>query len=231
MENIVIIPARGGSKGVLRKNLQIVDGRPLVAFAIQTALDVSDVDVVAVSTEDEEIASVSEGLGVKVIERPHELAKDEVSLPEVIKHAKVYFEDQGIIPQRYISLQPTGPLITTQSLNGAIKLHQDINCDSIVSLVEVTHGHPFWAKQYDSETGKVVSFLDVEVHRYPQKQDLPPCYMYTGGFYIRKTELLNEPEGFYLGNDIRGYLLPPKEALDIDTEIDMHYFEFFINYV
>ena len=78
-------------------------------------------------------------------------------------------------------------------------------------------------------SGKISKFLDIDVFKYPQKQDLPSCFTYTGGFYIRKTELLNESKGFYLGEDIRGYLLPSEyEALDIDTEEDMLYFEFLI---
>jgi CMP-N-acetylneuraminic acid synthetase len=199
-----------------------------VAYAIQTALSARGVDIVAVSTEDEEIASVSRILGAEIIKRPDELAEDEVSLPEVIKHAKLYFEDQEIVPKRFISLQPTGPFITSQSLTKAIALHERTNCNSVVSIAEITQSHPYWAKSYDPETGKVNSFLDVDVQRYPQKQDLPRCYMYTGGFYIRKTELLNEPDGFYLGSDIRGYLLMDEEVLDIDTEDDMRYFEFLV---
>jgi CMP-N-acetylneuraminic acid synthetase len=200
-----------------------------VAYAIQTALSARGVDIVAVSTEDEEIASVSRSLGAEIIKRPDELAEDEVSLPEVIKHAKLYLEDKEIVPKRFISLQPTGPLITSQSLTEAIALHERTNCDSVISIAEVTHGHPYWAKSYDPETGKVSSFLDINFQRYPQKQDLPRCYMYTGGFYIRKTELLNELGGFYLGKDIRGYLLSPEETLDIDTEEDLRFFDFLIN--
>jgi len=229
VENIVIIPARGGSKGVPRKNLRIVDGRPLVAYAIQTALSARGVDIVAVSTEDEEIASVSRILGAEIIKRPDELAEDEVSLPEVIKHAKLFFEKKGIVPRRFISLQPTSPLITSESLTKAIELHRITNCDSVVSITEITHGHPYWAKSYDSNSGKVASFLDVDVQRYPQKQDLPKCFIYTGGLYIRKTELLEEQSVFYLGTDIRGFQLKADEALDIDTEEDMYYFEVLIN--
>ena len=96
VENVVVIPARGGSKGVPRKNLRIVEGLPLVAYAIRTALNIRDVDRVAVSTEDEEIASVSSSLGVEIIKRPEELAEDEISLPEVIKHAKIFLEKKAI---------------------------------------------------------------------------------------------------------------------------------------
>ena len=229
MENIIIIPARGGSKGVHRKNLRVVDGKPLVAYAIQTAIAVHGTNIVAISTEDKEIASVCIDLGVQIIDRPTELAKDDISLPEVIKHAKLFFEEKEIYSERYISFQPTGPMITSKSLTQAIALHKETKCDSVVSLTEVTHGHPYWAKNYDPETGKVDNFLDVNVYRYPQKQDLPKCYMYTGGFYIRKTELLDATGGFYLGKDIRGYILTAEEALDIDWEEDLRFFEFLIS--
>jgi len=228
MKNAVIIPARGGSKGVPRKNLEIVGGKPLIAYVIETALNTRCVDFVAISTEDEEIATVSKGLGAEIIKRPNELARDEVSLPAVIKHAKLCLEAKGFHPERYISLQPTGPLITTESLGKAIKFHKESKCDSVVSIIEITHGHPYWVKSVDPLTHVVRSFLNVDVLKYPQKQDLPPCYMYTGGFYIRKTELVGGPEGFYLGEDIRGYLVSSEEALDIDTKEDMNYLEFLI---
>ena len=70
--------------------------------------------------------------------------------------------------------------------------------------------------------------MNVDVAKYPQKQDLPSCYMLTGGFYIRNAELLNNSKGLYLGNDIRGYPLSFEEALDIDTEEDMRYFEYLV---
>jgi len=108
----------------------------------------------------------------------------------VIKLAKIFFEDKGIVSRRFISLQPTGPLVISQSLTEAIAMHERTNCDSVVSIAEITHGHPYWAKSYVSETGKVDSFLDVDVQRYPQMQNLPRC-MYIGGFYIRETEFLN----------------------------------------
>ena len=225
----MIIPARGGSKGVPGKNLRIVGGQPLIAYAIETALNTRCIDLVMVSTDDEQIASVSKDLGVDIIHRPPDLAGDDVSLPEVIKHAKLFFNDEGILPKRFVSLQCTCPLITVQSLTNAIELHEKTRCDSVVSITKIIHGHPYWAKSFNSGTGKISKFLDIDVFKYPQKQDLPSCFTYTGGFYIRKTELLNESKGFYLGEDIRGYLLPSEyEALDIDTEEDMLYFEFLI---
>jgi len=214
---------------VPRKNLRVVGGKHLIAYAITTALDTEIVDFVAVSTEDEEIASVSRELGVKIIKRPDELASDEVSLPEVTKHAQSVLEAEGISPKRFISLQPTGPLITSNSLTGAIELHERTKCDSVASLVKITHTHPYWSKTFDPVTHRVGNFLNVDVHKYPQKQDVPPCYMYTGGFYIRKTELLKNSGEFYLGEDIRGYLLPHEETLDIDDEEDMEYFEYIIS--
>ena len=139
-----------------------------------------------------------------------------------------FFNKKGINPKRYISLQPTGPLISPQSLTEAIAIHKKTKCDSIVSIAEVVHGHPYWVKFFNSKNYKVSNFMNVDVAKYPQKQDLPSCYMLTGGFYIRKAELLNNSKGLYLGNDIRGYPLSFEEALDIDTEEDMRYFEYLV---
>ena len=228
INNIIIIPARGGSKGVKRKNLRKIYGKHLIEYAITTALNTPDIDLVAVSTEDKNIALVSKNLGATIIERPSELATDEISLPDVIKHAKKYFEKKGIIPKRYISLQPTGPLISKKSLTEAIKIHKNTKCDSIVSITNMVHGHPYWVKFFDPKSYRVSNFMNVDVAKYPQKQDLPKCYMLTGGFYIRKTELLDESKGLYLGKDIRGYSLSLEESLDIDTEEDMKYFEYLV---
>ena len=228
INNIIIIPARGGSKGVKHKNLRKVNGKHLIEYSITTALNTPDIDLVAVSTDDKNIALVSKNLGVEIIDRPSELATDEISLPEVIKHAKKYFKKKGINPKRYISLQPTGPLISPKSLTEAIAIHNKTKCDSIVSIAEIVHGHPYWVKFFDSKNYKVSNFMNVDVAKFPQKQDLPNCYMLTGGFYIRKAELLNNSKGLYLGNDIRGYPLSFEEALDIDTEEDMKYFEYLV---
>ena len=149
-------------------------------------------------------------------------------ISEVIKHAKMFFEKKGIYPERYISFQPTAPLITSKSLTEAIVLHKKTRCDSVVSIAEVTQGHPYWTKHFDPETNKLLNFLDIDVYKYPQRQDLPKCYRPTGGFSIRKTKLLNESKRFYLGKDIRGYQLTSEESLDINTLEDMRYFEYLI---
>ena len=228
-DTIIIIPARGGSKGVIRKNLRIINGQPLIAYAINTAQQTALADMVIVSTEDDEIESVSKNLGVEVIKRPEVLAGDEVSLPDVIQHAKRELEGRGVCSFRLISLQPTGPMISAESLTKAIQLHEMTNCDSVVSIAEITHGHPYWVKTFDYETHKICNLLDVDERKYLQRQDLPSCFMYTGGFYIRKAEILEKTEGFCLGDDIRGYLLPAEEAVDINAESDLAYFEYLVS--
>ena len=228
MDSIIIIPARGGSKTVPRKNLKNINGKPLIAYAIETAKKTRTKGYVVVSTDDQEIANVSQNYGANIIERPSELAKDEISLPAVIKHAKESLESDGILADRYISLQPTAPLVSVKSLGDAISLHKELGCDSLVSIKLVTHGHPYRIKKFDDSNFKISSFLDVDVFKYPQKQDLPPCYMSTGGFTIRRRKLFGNSDEFYLGNDIRGFLLPETEAIDIDTEEDLNYFRYLI---
>ena len=142
---------------------QCVCRKPLIEYSIKIALNTPDIDLVAVSTEDFQIASVSRDSGVEIIDRPIELATDAVSLPDVIKHAKIFFEEKGICPERYISLQPTSPLINSKSLTEAISLHKETKCDSVVSITEFISGHPYWMKCFDPKTHKVSNFLDIDV--------------------------------------------------------------------
>lgn len=228
IDTLIVIPARGGSKGVPRKNIRIVHGRPLIEYAIQTALSTRNADHVVVSTEDEEIASISRKIGIEVIQRPAEFAEDHVNLTAVIRHARTVFEARGIRLKRLVSLQPTSPLITPASVSDAIQLHVDTDCDSVVSITRVIHGHPYWTKSFDPETNAINYFLDIDMDQYTQKQDLPLCFTYTGGIYIRNAELLKNGNGFCLGNDIRGYLVSAEEAIDIEVEEDLRYFEFLL---
>jgi CMP-N,N'-diacetyllegionaminic acid synthase len=225
---LIVIPARGGSKGIIRKNVRMLGGTPLIGYAIRTAMATQEADHVVVSTEDEEIASVSENLGVEVLHRPVELAADHVTLTAVIHHAKTVFESTGTRLKRIVSLQPTSPLVRPESVSKAIRLHRETACDAVVSLSKIIHGHPYWTKSLDPRSKKISRFIDVDMDQYPQKQDLPACFTYSGGFYIRKTELLQaeSKSGYCLGSDVRGYVLSHEETLDIDVEEDLNYFEY-----
>jgi CMP-N-acetylneuraminic acid synthetase len=140
---IAIIPARGGSKGIPRKNIRLLAGKPLIAYTIEAAFT-SKMDKVIVSTEDEEIAEISKKYGAEVIERPKGLAKDETPTIDVIFHVLEILKAKNYNPDIVVLLQPTSPLRNAEDIYNAIKLFLDSDCESVVSVCEVEHP-PYWS--------------------------------------------------------------------------------------
>jgi len=229
MGTVIVIPARGGSKGILRKNLQLVNNKPLISYAIEIAHNVKSVDMAIVSTEDDEIAEVSDKYGAKVVNRPFELAEDHVNLLPVNQHILKYLSEQGIYPERVISLQPTAPLLKPETIEEGIQLHIKTGCDAVCSVALIEHNHPCWAKNLNPLSGELSDFFEIDGDKFLQKQDLPECYSYTGGFYIRRRDVLEKGKGKGLGKDVRGIVVDREEALDIDNMLDLEFFRFLIN--
>ncbi len=226
IDNIIVIPARGGSKGIPRKNLQLINGKPLISYIIKIALKVKSICRVIVSTDDDEIADVSKNYGAEVVRRPPELATDNINLLPVNKHVLKILEDDQNFPHCVVSLQPTSPLLQSLSVNEALKLQKTTDCDSVSSIGIVKHNHPYWIKSMDPVTKRINNFTEINGDKYLQKQDLPICYSYTGGFYIRKSEIIRTGVGKGLGTDSRGFVVSDKEALDIDYPIDLEFFRY-----
>src|SRR5688500_12424110 len=125
MHKLIIIPARGGSKGVPRKNLRPLAGRPLVAHAVEAALQVADARVL-VSTEDEEIALIAERAGAEIHRRPVDLAEDATTLDElVVSIVAELAAEEGYEPEVVITVQPTAPLLSTEDILAAIRILED----------------------------------------------------------------------------------------------------------
>ena len=222
MSVLLVIPARGGSKTIPRKNLADVAGRPLISYAIENALAAKLEDRVIVSTEDPEIAETARSWGAEVpFERPQELAGDEVSLVPVVAHAMRTLDEQDWHATAVVSLQPTAPFVRAGSLDAGIRLLLDSGCDSVVSVRRVEHNHPYWIQELDAEHR--IRFANPEGERFLQKQDLPPFYFLCGCFYVRRRRLLEEWSGrdFGLGRDRRAVVVDAREALDIDTPVDL----------
>ena len=222
MSVLLVIPARGGSKTIPRKNLADVAGRPLISYAIENALGSKLVDRVIVSTEDAEIAETARSWGAEVpFERPSELAGDEVSLVPVVAHAMRSLDEAGWRAEVIVSLQPTAPFIGAETLDAGIRLLLTSGCDSVVSVRRVEHNHPFWIQEMDQEHR--IRFVNPTGEKLLQKQDLPPFYFLCGCFYVRQRPVLEEWSGrdFGLGRDRRAVVVDAREALDIDTPIDL----------
>ena len=210
-----IIPARGGSKGVPRKNIRKVAGRPLIAYTIEAAHASKLLTRCIVSTDDQETVDISASLGCEVINRPTELAQDDTPTFDVVKQIFDVFESQGESFEYGLVLQPTSPLRTGLDIDSALQdlFHSD--ADSVVGVYQVSDHHP--ARMYRMEDGFLVSFD--ETFATTRRQDLPPVYHRNGAIYAFRRRLLNE--GTLLGNRIIPYIMPEDQSLNIDHEHDL----------
>ena len=199
MENyniLAIIPARGGSKGLPRKNMKLLEGKPLVVHTIEQAKKSKHIDKVVVSTEDEEIAGISRKYGAKIIRRPKELAKDDSTAYHVVMHALRWLEERGDRFDIFLWLEPTSPLRKENDLDSAIELF--INnldkADSLVSVGEVQTESPFLMKTI--KNGFVVPFGKVWSGSI-MRQDLPKTFFPYGVIYMSKTNSFKKHKTFY----------------------------------
>ncbi len=215
-----IIPARGGSKGVPRKNIRNVGGKPLIGWTIDVALSTSCIDRIIVSTDDEEIADIVTDYGVEVpFLRPEELAQDNTPDMPVYEHTLNWLTThENYNPEIIVWLRPTAPLRTSTDIENAVEILIDSNADWVRSVCEVTH-HPYW--MYRLENGEMQSFIDnIDIHQYNRRQLLPPVYRLNGAVDVTWRRTVLEKRLNYSGN-MQAYIMPDERSLDIDTETDL----------
>lgn len=215
---LVVITARGGSKGVPRKNIREIAGKPLIAYAIHAALGVENaVYKVVVSTDDPEIAKIAQHHGAEVpFVRPPELATDNAASLPVVQHAVNTIEKQdGIIIDWCLLIQPTNPLITSEDITNAIALIDD-KATSIVSIVNAADSHPL--KALKIEDGELYSYID-GAPQAVRRQDLSPVYKRNGSLYMTRRDVLMDSNDLY-GSTVKPYIMPEERSIDIDTERD-----------
>lgn len=212
-----IIPARGGSKGVPRKNIRRLMDKPLVQYTIDAAKVSKHLSCFAVSTEDAEIASIVKSAGAMVIDRPYDLAKDDSPTLPSISHAVSWLEEQYQRRLDYIIiLQATTPLRTGNDIDNAIEKLLVSGADSVVSVCAVTHFHPSKLKKIIDN--RLLPYLENEIEG-TRRQDLPPVYIRNGGIYaVRRTVIMDEKSIF--GKDCRPYIMPIERSVEIDSEFD-----------
>lgn len=216
MSILAVIPARGGSKGIPRKNLVPVAGRPLITWTISAALAAGADLHVMVSTDDEEIAEVSAAAGARVIERPDELAQDETPTEPVVLHALDAATSQGLSPRAVMLLQATSPVRLPGTLDRAVAQFEDTGVDSLVGVVPST---PFiWRVRADG-----LGQAAYDVANRPRRQDLTPKtmrYRETGSIYLTDP-LIYGREHNRLGGRIGVFVMDEVEGIDIDTAGDL----------
>lgn len=213
-----VIPARGGSKGIVRKNVAIIGGKPLIAWSIEEALKCKGIDKVIVNTDDAEIAEVSKAYGAEVpFIRPSELAQDDSPVIEALNYGIDFLASQGYSGTHTMQLNPTSPLRTVDHLNSAIELLVENQADSVVTVTEA-HTHPYWCKKINS--GKLEDFLPEGPDKYKVRQSLPKVYALNGSIFLTSNDLLKK--GTYYSSNTVPLVMDSDYSIDIDTPWEMY---------
>lgn len=219
---MAIIPARGGSKRLPRKNVLSLNGKPLIAWTIEAAQKSKYIDTVFVSTDDPEIADVSQKFGVDVPElRPEKLASDTATTESVLFYTLNKFgSDVDII----VILQPTSPLRTAQHIDEALELFIKKEAFSVVSVTPCEHS-PLWANTLPKD-GSMRGFLRPEALQ--RSQDLEEFYRLNGALYFFDVDKLNNIGGILYTSESFCYVMSNNVSIDIDNRLDFELVEFFM---
>lgn len=215
---LYIIPARGGSKGILRKNIKDLCGRPLIHYSIDVARALGQDDHVIVSTDDDEIREVAEMTGLKVdYRRPDELGGDTVGSREVILDAMRYADGKGIEYDKVVLLQPTSPMRTVEDVEGCLRLYTP-DVDMVVSVTESACNPYYDCFETRSDGTLAVSKGD---GRYTRRQDAPRTWQYNGAVYVINPDSIRKmPLGEFPCRI--PYEMPRMRSVDLDTPLDWH---------
>jgi N-acylneuraminate cytidylyltransferase len=216
MKQLVIIPARKGSKGLPGKNLKVLNGKPLIQYTIELARKLFPDDIICVSTDDEEIIQLTESLGLKVhFKRPQHLSTDNSSTNDVILHAINYYETKfSYSPEIIILLQPTSPFRMIEDVSKAISLF-NLNCHMVVSVKE-TKSNPYYLLYEENENGYLEKLMKGSFHK---RQDCPKVYELNGAVYIINAVALKSMKISEF-NKILKIEMDQVSSLDIDDSID-----------
>jgi CMP-N,N'-diacetyllegionaminic acid synthase len=220
MRVLGIVTARGGSKGILRKNIVPLLGKPLLAYTLEAALASKRLARTVLSTDDPEIAEVGLRWGAEVpFFRPPGLAGDDVPTLPVLQHAVRELEARGDNYDAILTLQPTNPLRRAQDIDGSIELLERSRADSVISFVDVGERHPARMKWIDSE-GRVSDPPFAEEFEGQPRQQLGKFYLREGSIYLTRRSILMEQNSLK-GKDCRAWIIPPERALNIDSFLDL----------
>ncbi|RJP80696.1 MAG: acylneuraminate cytidylyltransferase family protein [Desulfobacteraceae bacterium] len=224
MKTLAIIPARGGSKRIPGKNKRPFCGKPLIAWTIETALQVETIDRVIVSSDDEEILKIAMEHDARLpLRRPQSISGDQAPAIEYVKHAVRYLRDSERSEyDAIVILQPTSPLTQPEDVGGTLKLLETTGADSAVSVVKLDHAiHPIKMKILKQD--RLFPYLEEENGRMAY-HDLPEIYIRNCSVYASTIETIHE--NMIIGNDCRAYIMPRERSVDINDEIDFIFAEF-----
>jgi len=222
---LIIIPARGGSKGVQKKNIKLLGGKPLIQYTLEAAASFFPKEVICVSTDDVEIKNVTEKAGYKVpFLRPAELASDTANTYDVLLHAVKHYEDNGYSPDTIILLQPTSPFRTTAHIKEALELYlQEKEIEMLVSVKEAK-SNPYFTLFEEDSNGHLKKSKN---GNFIRRQDCPKVWEYNGAIYIINISALKQ-KTLSQFTCIKKYVMNGYSSIDIDTELDWQIAEFLV---
>ena len=215
MKTFAFIFARGGSKGVPGKNIRILGGKPLIAWSIEIAREISEIDRIIVSTDDENIANVGKEFGAEIIMRPVVLAQDDTPEWLAWQHAVDFLENKGEYFNRFVSLPATSPLRSKEDVMACLNL-LDNQTDIVVTMTETTRS-PFFNMVKKTE-GYITLLMDGKTN-YSRRQDTPCNFDMTTVAYVTRPEFIKINNGIFEGR-VRAINVPKERAIDIDDELD-----------
>ena len=213
MTALYLIPARGGSKGIPHKNIKLLNGKPLIQYSIEVARELADDTDICLSTDDLQIKSVAEDLGLKVpFLRPDYLASDTASSSDVIVHALDFYSQQGKEYDVVVLLQPTSPLRTVQNVKDCIALYSD-EYDMVTTVKESSVSAVLCRENPDGYLEKVIGKSNT------RRQDAEKLYEYNGAVYVINTKAVKE-KGLGGFTKIKKMVMAEENSVDIDTMLD-----------
>ncbi len=215
MRVLGLIPARGGSKGVKRKNVKLLDGKPLISYAIECAQASEFISTVAVTSDDEEIIEVASTFeGVEVIKRPNDLAQDTSSVVPVVEHALKYLDEQFDF---IVLLQPTAPIRTGVDVDNVLKLFgEDTLLEAVISVIPMDDVHPSRMYVLESDASLLPFTGEAETAR---RQELEPVYYRNGCIYAVRTEVFIKQKTLMPPRK-KAYVMPADWLANIDSPRD-----------
>jgi CMP-N-acetylneuraminic acid synthetase len=210
--------ARGGSKGVSRKNLADINGKPMLAYSIEEALKSEYINRYVVSSDDAEILETATAYGADVIERPGFLARDDTPSWDAIRHALLQCEDEDEDTYDIIAdVRCTNPLKTVEDIDGAIRKLIKTGADSVVGVSECTH--PYLIKQLFKD--RIIDFGGPEPDSYTRQDYSPKAYIRNGSIYVSRRGAFMEQIYIKASDETRPWVMPPEKSVNVNNELDM----------
>lgn len=224
MNTLFLIPARGGSKGIPKKNIKHLGGRPLIYYAIDGACKVANPSDICVSTDSDEIIEVVESYPLTIpFKRPSHLATDHSGSYEVLRHAIDFYEHKGLFYDVLVLLQPTSPFRRGHHIQAALALYTP-DIDMVVSVVQPS-GNPYF-NLFESDANGYLSLS--KKSDYTRRQDAPSVYEYNGAIYVINVNSLKQYNSLGAFPKIKKFEMDSLSSVDLDVPMDWTYAEFLL---